>query len=144
MGTMVCGWDKKGPGLYYVDDGGQRLEGKIQSIPGRIIPEIIQAHFSLLDPVPYLPTVSSTKDTVMIYLSKPQKNSPLAPFTTRPIGMPLPADLSIVRNLLIGNLVWLFFCLVYHMKETGWEHCDWHDVKKLHWKYHDEKVNAAK
>jgi 20S proteasome subunit beta 5 len=27
MGTMVCGWDKKGPGLYYVDDGGQRLEG---------------------------------------------------------------------------------------------------------------------
>ncbi|KAI1902360.1 hypothetical protein AGOR_G00043970 [Albula goreensis] len=20
MGTMICGWDKKGPGLYYVDD----------------------------------------------------------------------------------------------------------------------------
>ena len=32
MGTMVCGWDKKGPGLYYVDDGGQRLEGSLFSV----------------------------------------------------------------------------------------------------------------
>ena len=31
MGTMVCGWDKRGPGLYYVDDGGQRLEGSLFS-----------------------------------------------------------------------------------------------------------------
>ena len=32
MGTMVCGWDKRGPGLYYVDDGGQRLEGSLFSV----------------------------------------------------------------------------------------------------------------
>merc|ERR1711973_800846 len=25
MGTMVCGWDKRGPGLYYVDSDGSRL-----------------------------------------------------------------------------------------------------------------------
>merc|ERR1711931_205573 len=25
MGTMICGWDKKGPGLYYVDSDGTRL-----------------------------------------------------------------------------------------------------------------------
>lgn len=27
MGCMICGWDKKGPGLYYVDDSGTRLSG---------------------------------------------------------------------------------------------------------------------
>jgi len=32
MGTMICGWDKKGPGLYYVDSEGQRLAGKMFSV----------------------------------------------------------------------------------------------------------------
>ncbi|XP_068196473.1 proteasome subunit beta type-5 [Antennarius striatus] len=27
MGTMVCGWDKRGPGLYYVDSEGNRVCG---------------------------------------------------------------------------------------------------------------------
>ncbi|XP_062368416.1 proteasome subunit beta type-5 [Cinclus cinclus] len=27
LGTMVCGWDKRGPGLYYVDNEGQRVSG---------------------------------------------------------------------------------------------------------------------
>nr|BAA10931.1 LMPX of hagfish [Myxine glutinosa] len=27
MGTMICGWDKRGPGLYYVDEEGTRLSG---------------------------------------------------------------------------------------------------------------------
>uniref|UniRef100_A0A8C1JA26 Proteasome subunit beta n=1 Tax=Cyprinus carpio TaxID=7962 RepID=A0A8C1JA26_CYPCA len=31
MGTMICGWDKKGPGLYYVDDNGLRLSGNMFS-----------------------------------------------------------------------------------------------------------------
>merc|ERR1719391_930405 len=32
MGTMIVGWDKKGPGLYYVDNDGERLEGKLFSV----------------------------------------------------------------------------------------------------------------
>merc|ERR1719320_1620722 len=32
MGTMIIGWDKKGPGLYYVDNDGERLEGKLFSV----------------------------------------------------------------------------------------------------------------
>ncbi|XP_067865440.1 proteasome subunit beta type-8 [Heterodontus francisci] len=31
MGTMICGWDDKGPGLYYVDDDGFRLAGNMFS-----------------------------------------------------------------------------------------------------------------
>ncbi|XP_072331085.1 proteasome subunit beta type-8-like isoform X2 [Scyliorhinus torazame] len=31
MGTMVCGWDEKGPGLYYVDENGVRLSGSMFS-----------------------------------------------------------------------------------------------------------------
>ncbi|WVO15417.1 proteasome subunit beta type-5 [Cryptococcus depauperatus] len=32
MGTMVCGWDKTGPCIFYVDDDGQRLKGNLFSV----------------------------------------------------------------------------------------------------------------
>ncbi|CAG0887565.1 unnamed protein product [Cyprideis torosa] len=32
LGVMIAGWDKKGPGLYYVDDGGLRTPGKLFSV----------------------------------------------------------------------------------------------------------------
>jgi 20S proteasome subunit beta 5 len=32
MGVMIAGWDKRGPGLYYVDDDGRRASGKLFSI----------------------------------------------------------------------------------------------------------------
>lgn len=32
MGVMIAGWDKKGPGLYYVDDGGNRFPGTAFSV----------------------------------------------------------------------------------------------------------------
>lgn len=32
MGTMITGWDKKGPGLFYVDDDGTRLKGRLFSV----------------------------------------------------------------------------------------------------------------
>ncbi len=32
MGTMVTGWDKAGPQLYYIDDDGTRLVGNIFSV----------------------------------------------------------------------------------------------------------------
>uniref|UniRef100_A0A3B3T289 Proteasome subunit beta type-5 n=1 Tax=Paramormyrops kingsleyae TaxID=1676925 RepID=A0A3B3T289_9TELE len=32
MGTMVCGWDKRGPGLYYVDSEGNRVGGDLFAV----------------------------------------------------------------------------------------------------------------
>lgn len=32
MGTMIVGWDKKGPGLYYVDNDGTRLTDQLFSV----------------------------------------------------------------------------------------------------------------
>ena len=32
MGTMICGWDKRGPGLYYVDSDGDRYSGSMFSV----------------------------------------------------------------------------------------------------------------
>ena len=32
MGTMICGWDKTGPALYYVDSDGTRLKGDVFSV----------------------------------------------------------------------------------------------------------------
>lgn len=32
MGTMICGWDENGPGLFYVDNDARRIEGNIFSV----------------------------------------------------------------------------------------------------------------
>merc|ERR1712099_165694 len=32
MGVMIAGYDKKGPGLYYVDSDGSRTDGKVFSV----------------------------------------------------------------------------------------------------------------
>lgn len=32
MGTMICGWDKQGPGLYYVDSDGTRMANDMFSV----------------------------------------------------------------------------------------------------------------
>lgn len=32
VGTMIAGWDKTGPQLYYVDSDGSRLHGKVFSV----------------------------------------------------------------------------------------------------------------
>ncbi|KAI5187062.1 20S proteasome subunit beta 5 [Nematocida homosporus] len=32
LGTMVCGWDTKGPGLYYVDNEANYVSGKLFSV----------------------------------------------------------------------------------------------------------------
>ena len=32
MGVMIAGWDKKGPGLYYVDSDGTRTPGNVFSV----------------------------------------------------------------------------------------------------------------
>lgn len=32
MGTMVCGWDKTGPNIFYVDSDGTRLKGTMFSV----------------------------------------------------------------------------------------------------------------
>eukprot|EP01106_Pelomyxa_sp_JSP_P003583 TRINITY_DN1538_c0_g1_i5.p1 TRINITY_DN1538_c0_g1~~TRINITY_DN1538_c0_g1_i5.p1 ORF type:complete len:188 (-),score=72.86 TRINITY_DN1538_c0_g1_i5:89-619(-) len=32
VGTMIAGWDHKGPGLYYVDNDGTRLAGQLFSV----------------------------------------------------------------------------------------------------------------
>ncbi|GBE82129.1 proteasome component pts1 [Sparassis latifolia] len=32
MGTMICGWDKTGPAIFYVDSDGTRLKGDIFSV----------------------------------------------------------------------------------------------------------------
>lgn len=32
LGTMICGWDKRGPGLYYVDSDGTRLTNNVFSV----------------------------------------------------------------------------------------------------------------
>ena len=32
MGVMIAGYDKRGPGLYYVDSDGERTPGQVFSV----------------------------------------------------------------------------------------------------------------
>merc|ERR1712130_949569 len=99
------------PGLYYVDDGGQRLEGSLFSVgSGSLF-----AYGVLDEGYSYELGVEAAKE-----------------LATRSIYH------ATYRDAASGGFVNL-----YHMKETGWEHCAWHDVKDLHWKYHAEKAQAA-
>lgn len=92
MGTMVCGWDKKGPGLYYVDDGGQRLEGNCFKFSKALI-KIIQDLFSRSVLALSSLTVFSTKATHMTSRSKLPRTLPFAPSTT-PLTEMLPPVVS--------------------------------------------------
>merc|ERR1712136_696867 len=111
MGTMVCGWDKRGPGLYYVDNDGQRLSNNMFSVGSGST-----YAYGVLD-AGYSPdlSVEAAKE-----------------LATRSIYH------ATYRDAASGGFVNL-----YHMKETGWEHCGWMDVKELHWKCHAEKKAAA-
>merc|ERR1711990_933100 len=110
MGTMVCGWDKKGPGLYYVDDGGQRLEGSLFSVgSGSLF-----AYGVLDEGYSYDLSVEDAKELGMKSIYH-----------------------ATYRDAVSGGYVNL-----YHMKETGWEHICFSDVRDLHWKY--EAAKAAK
>merc|ERR1711868_13062 len=110
MGTMVCGWDKKGPGLYYVDDGGQRLEGSLFSVgSGSLF-----AYGVLDEGYSYDLSVEDAKELGMKSIYH-----------------------ATYRDAASGGYVNL-----YHMKETGWEHICFSDVRDLHWKY--EAAKAAK
>jgi len=101
MGTMVCGWDKKGPGLYYVDDGGQRLEGN-----GFIkyVIKNVQDLFSRLVLVPFSLTAFSTKATHMTSRLKLPRILPFAPSTT-----PLTETLPPVVSLTVSSPIIYFF-----------------------------------
>jgi len=107
MGTMVCGWDKKGPGLYYVDDGGQRLEGSLFSVgSGSLF-----AYGVLDEGYSYDLEVEAAKELAIKSIYH-----------------------ATYRDAASGGYVNL-----YHMKETGWEHICFSDVRDLHWKYEAEK-----
>ena len=48
MGTMVAGWDKKGPNLYYVDNDGLRIKNEKFSVRPNSVPRLLSANaFSL-------------------------------------------------------------------------------------------------
>merc|ERR1712227_833725 len=110
LANMVYGWDKKGPGLYYVDDGGQRLEGSLFSVgSGSLF-----AYGVLDEGYSYDLSVEDAKELGMKSIYH-----------------------ATYRDAASGGYVNL-----YHMKETGWEHICFSDVRDLHWKY--EAAKAAK
>nr|CAB3265225.1 proteasome subunit beta type-5 [Phallusia mammillata] len=107
MGTMICGWDKRGPGLYYVDSEGQRLVGDMFSVGSGAT-----YAYGVLD------AGYSYELSVEDALELGQRAIYHATH----------------RDAFSGGNVNL-----YHMRETGWEHIAWKDVKELHFRYQNEK-----
>ena len=85
------------------------------------------------------------RDIHTIFLLKTQKNSAWNQSTMQLTEMLPLVVTSIVSNPSRKDLSsdWLIILSsVYHMKETGWEHICFSDVRDLHWKY--EAAKAAK
>ncbi|XP_002132107.4 proteasome subunit beta type-5 [Ciona intestinalis] len=107
MGTMICGWDKRGPGLYYVDSDGQRLNGSMFAVGSGATYAygVMDAGYS---------NDMCVEDALAL--------------GKRAIYH------ATHRDAYSGGFVNL-----YHMKESGWEHISWTDVKDLHYAYKNEK-----
>lgn len=51
---MVCGWDKTGPCIFYVDDDGQRLKGDLFSVgSGSTFAYGVLDQVSVVRPLPF-------------------------------------------------------------------------------------------
>ena len=111
MGTMIAGWDKKGPGLYYVDDEGTRLSGDMFSV-GSGSPYA----YGVLDTV-LQPGVAAKMTDAQAY-----------DLANRAIYH------ATYRDAASGGI-----CRVYHVKETGWVKISETDVTDLHFKYNPVK-----
>ncbi|XP_043275813.1 proteasome subunit beta type-5 [Venturia canescens] len=111
MGMMLAGWDKRGPGLYYVDSEGTRTPGKVFSVGSGSVYAfgVLDSgyHWDLTDEEAY------DLGRRSIYHATH-------------------------RDSYSGGIV-----RVYHMKSTGWVHISDEDCKDLHYRYADEKLQAA-
>jgi len=109
MGTMITGWDKTGPQLYYVDDDGQRLQAT-GDMPLFSVGSGSTYAYGVLD-AGYRPDLTSEEAVELgrraIYHATH-------------------------RDAFSGGVV-----RVYHVKEQGWEHKGNWDVSNLHYHYNN-------
>ncbi|CAI9779391.1 unnamed protein product [Fraxinus pennsylvanica] len=89
VGTMIAGWDEKGPGLYYVDSEGGRLKG---------------TRFSVGSGSPYMLMVFWTVATVVICLLKKLQSWQDGLFIMQHSVMELAVALPTVQNFSSARL----------------------------------------
>jgi len=114
MGTMIAGFDKKGPGLYYVDDEGTRLAGNMFSVGSG-------------SPYAYGVLDQGLKDNAAARMSDEEAYE----LARRAIFH------ATHRDAASGGI-----CRVYHVKQTGWVHIGNTDVTDLYYKYYPKSLEA--
>lgn len=113
MGTMVAGWDKSGPQLYYVDNDGTRLKAKKDEDGGEGRP-----YFSV-----------GSGSTYAYGVLDQGYRWDLTPEEAEDLGKRAIYHAT-YRDAYSGG-----YCQVYHVKETGWTKVFRGDVLHLHDKY---------
>jgi len=161
MGTMICGWDKTGPQIYYVDSDGQRLGGPLFSVGSGST-----FAYGVLDtgyrcaPLPPAPLLDAKTSAPLLPGPLPPL-SPSSPPTPPPTHTARPpaachrrprydlkkeealdlAQRSIFaatyRDAYSGGTV-----RVYHIDEKGWARVSETDSMELYFKFKEEKASA--
>ncbi|KAH8340188.1 hypothetical protein KR067_012703 [Drosophila pandora] len=111
MGMMLAGYDKRGPGLYYVDSEGSRTPGNLFSVGSGSL-----FAYGVLDSGYHW----DLEDDVAQELGR------------RAIYH------ATFRDAYSGGII-----RVYHMTPTGWVKISETDCMELHYKYEEQKVQAA-
>ncbi|KAJ9549527.1 hypothetical protein OSB04_022070 [Centaurea solstitialis] len=113
VGTMIAGWDEKGPGLYYVDSEGGRLKGTKFSV-GSGSPYA----YGVLDSGYHY---DMTIDEALSWLEDPS--------ITQHSVMEQVVVLLVVLSLLMPTKF-------YHVGPNGWTKLSGDDVGELHYSYY--------
>ena len=129
MGTMIAGWDKKGPGLYYVDSDGTRTDGKLFSVGSGSV-----FAYGVLDKGYRMDLTDEQAYDLgrrSIYHA-----------TYRDAASGGVVRGTVVKNLKksVYNIYMRIFFSVVHMKEDGYHIISETDCAELHYQYDDEKI----
>ncbi len=131
MGVMIAGYDKRGPGLYYVDSDGTRTDGSVFSVGSGSI-----YAYGVLDKG----YREDLKDEEAYDLAR--RAIYHATFRDAASGGIIRGKTifqkSHLTNIPYFNVVF-FLLSVYHMKETGFEVISEEDCMDMHYRFEKEK-----
>lgn len=123
---MVAGWDKKGPGLFYVDSDGTRLTNHLFSVGSGST-----YAYGILDAAyDYNLSVAEAIDLGRRAIYHATHRDA---YSGGVVNCKLNLPNSACNYLPFSNLS--FSYLVYHVKEDGWEFISQTDVTELYYQY---------
>lgn len=119
MGTMITGWDKSGPRLFYVDSDGTRLEGNIFAVGSGSTYAYGVLDASYREDLPVAEAAELARRAILQATHRDAMSG------------------GFVTGIYLASL--LVLTLVYHVTSSGWQALERTDVGPLYWQYEETK-----